>query len=362
MDYHLIYISTYTKPGGIVVSTHSTAARRRRATAARKRAGTDSSLLMLRAAIIAGIDGALRLGNGLRSLLPSGDTVRRYLAESFTLVAALVAVTGRSTQEAALTFRESALDMLSKARSVTSARREWFQRQLVYAGQGTAARRAGDGRGDAASIHRETAGRMSLAASWRLVLVECMTRIVRPDSPFEWDEYDWRHTAWGRRLRVWPGVLAGTVLLAIVLTLAFILATRATDSAQARINPGAGQPNGGTTAPSGIIVEQPAGVGSPTPPALLYQIGAWVADDSPSGPVKMYVRVSSQTKPVPNVPVTISIATGGTPYTQGPIKTDADGLAIFTLTARGGGGPVFVTATAVVGGQTLTHDVTYFPQ
>lgn len=342
------------------MSTHSTAARRRRATAARKSAGTDSSLLMLRAAIIAGIDGAIRLGNGLRSLLPSGDTVRRYLAESFTLVAAWVTLAGRNTQVAALTFRESALDMLSKARSVTGARREWFQRQLVYAGQGTAARRARDGREDAASIHRETAGRMSIAASWRLVLVECMTRIVRPDSPFEWDEYDWRHSAWGRRLRVWPGVLAGIVLLAIVLALAFILAARATDSAQARINPQQG--NGRPSAPSGIIVEQPAGVGSPTPPALMYQIGAWMADDSPSGPVKMYVRVSSQTKPVPNVPVTISVATGGTPYTQGPIKTDADGLAIFTLTARGGGGPVFVTATAVVGGQTLTHDVTYFPQ
>lgn len=343
------------------MSTHSTAARRRRVTAARKRAGTDLSLLMFRAALITGINGALRVGNGLRSSLPSGDTIRDYLAESFTLVAALVALTGRNAQRAATAFRAGAVDVLSKARSASGARREWFQRQLVYAGQGSAAGRAQDGREDVTSIHRETAGRMSRAASWRLVLVECMTRIVRPDSPFEWDEYDWRHSTWGRRLRVWPGVLAGIGLLALVLTLAFILASRATNSAQARIQPGQGPI--GTAAPSGIIVEQPSGVGSPTPPPDLYQIGAWVSDNAPGGgSVKLFVRVSSQTKPVPNVPVTISVDTGGTPYTLGPTKTDADGLASFTLNASGGGGrPVFVTATTVVGGQTLTHEVTYFP-
>lgn len=361
MELHLTYTSAFAKPGGLVVSTHSTAARRRRVIAARKRAGKEPLLPLVLATIIAGIDGALRVGEKLRSSLSSGDTIRRYLAKSFTLVAAVFALTRQAARRAAVSFRAGATDLLSKARSVTGARREWFQRQLVYAGHAATSGRASDAIENAARIHRKTASRMPLAASWRLVLVERMTRILRPDSPFEWDEYDWRQSIWGRRLRIWPGVLAGVGLLVVVLVLAFVLASRATNSAQARLQPA--QAITGTAAPSGIIIEQPAGAGSPTPAPVLYQIGAWVSDSTPSGgSVKVFVRVSSQTKPVPNVPVTISVDGGGPAYSLGPTKTDADGLATFTVNAGGGRGqPVFVTATAVVAGQTLTHQTTYFP-
>ncbi|HEX8033574.1 MAG TPA: hypothetical protein VF510_06990 [Ktedonobacterales bacterium] len=339
------------------MSTHSTVARRRRMIAARNRADKKQ---VLRLVVTADIERALRLANRLYALTPSGDTRRRYLAASFTLVASLLASVGRLACRATVSFRARAADLLSKARSFTGERRDWAERRFVYAGPTGQTGLAPDGTGDAAGAHRETASHMPLLVSWRLVLVECMTRIVRPDSPFEWDEYDWRHTFWGRQLRIWPGVLAGFGLLVVVLALAFILASRATNSAQARLNPQQG--TAGTTVPSGIIVEQPGGVGSPTPGPAQYQIGAWTSDSTPSGPVKVFVRVSSQTKPVPNVPVTISVSGGGAAYTLGPTKTDADGLATFTVSAGGGGQPVFVTATAVVGRQTLTHETTFFPQ
>lgn len=338
------------------MSTHSTVSRRRRMAAARKRAGKDQ---LLHSVAISGVDGTLRIANRLYTLLPSGNAIRRYLARSFTLVAALVVSVGRAAGRAVAFFRAGAADLLSKARSVPGERREWVQRHLAYSGLASRTGHARDGMGDATGGHRETASHMSLLASWRSVVVETMTRIVRPDSPFEWDEYDWRHSFWGRQLRVWPGVLAGFGLLAVVLTLAFVLASRATSNAQGRLQ--GNQGNAGATAPSGIIVEQPGGSGTPTPGATLYQIGAWVSDSQPSGPVKVFVRVSSQTRPVPNVPVTLSVDGGGAAYTLGPTKTDADGLAVFTVNA-GGGGPVFVTATAIVGGQKVTHQTTYFPQ
>ena len=361
MEFHLIYTSAFAKPGGIVVSMHSTAERRRRLATARKRTGKESFLPFFLAAIIASMDGVLTVGEKVSSLPPSGDTIRRYLAKSFTLVAAVFTLTRQAVQKAVAAFRAGAIGLLSKTRLATGARREWVQRQLVYAGRAAMAGGARNAIENAASSHRETAGRVPLAASWRLVLVERMTRILRPDSPFEWDEYDWRHSMWGRRVRIWPGVLAGVGLLVVVLVLAFVLASRATNSAQARLHPV--PTNVGTAAPSGIIVEQPAGAGSPTPAPVLYQIGAWVSDSTPSGgSVKVFVRVSSQTKPVPNVPVTISVDGGGPAYSLGPTKTDADGLAIFTVNASGRGQPVFVTATAVVAGQTLTHQTTFFPQ
>lgn len=344
------------------MSTHSTVARRRRATAARKRANKEQWPGSLRLAATADIEAALYWLHRLLSRLPSRAVVRRYLAASVTLVAALTALAIMTMQTAVAALREGAATLLSKVKSVSEVRRREVQRQLVYVGQAAATWRTSDGMRNAAGTLPKATGRMPAAASWRLVLVERMSRIVRPDSPFEWNEYDWRRSFWGRRLRVWPGVLAGFVLLVLVLALAFILATRATNSAQARLHPPGG--NTGTAAPSGIIVEQPAGAGTPTPPAVLYQIGAWVSDSTPSGgSVKVFVRVSSQTKPVPNVPVTISVDGGGGAYSLGPTRTDADGLAIFTVTAGGGRGqPVFVTASAVVGGQTLTHQTTFFPQ
>jgi hypothetical protein len=339
------------------VSTHSTVARRRRMTAARKRADKNQSLHLV---VTAGLEGALRLAHRLYALLPSGEMCRRYLAASFTLVAAFVAWVGRVARRAIVAFRARVANLLSKAQSFTSVRRDWAERQFVYAGSAGESGLAPDGTGDATGVHRETAGHMPLLASWRLVLVECMTRIVRPDSPFEWDEYDWRHSFWGRQLRIWPGVLAGFGLLVVVLALAFVLASRATNSAQARLQPQQG--TAGTTVPSGIVVEQPGGAGSPTPAPAQYQIGAWTSDSTPSGPVKVFVRVSNQTRPVPNVPVTISVDGGGAAYTLGPTKTDSDGLATFTVSAGGRGQPVFVTATAIVGGQKVTHETTFFPQ
>ncbi|MGZ3602398.1 MAG: hypothetical protein ACXVCX_11905 [Ktedonobacterales bacterium] len=339
------------------MSTHSTVARRRRMTVARKRADKKQ---VLRLVVTAGREGALRLANRLYAVLPSGDTSRRYLAASFTLVAALVAWVGRVARRATVSLRVRAADLLSKARAFTAERGNRAERQFVYAGPAGQTGLAPNKTGAATGAHRETASHMPLLVSWRLVLVECMTRIVRPDSPFEWDEYDWRHTFWGRQLRIWPGVLAGFGLLVVVLALAFILASRATNSAQARLNPQQGA--AGTTVPSGIIVEQPGGAGSPTPGQAQYQIGAWTSDSTPSGPVKVFVRVSSQTRPVPNIPVTIAVNGGGAAYTLGPTKTDADGLATFTVSAGGGGQPVFVTATAIAGGQKLTHEITFFPQ
>lgn len=337
------------------MSMHSTVARRRRMAAARKRAGKEH---LLRPVVVSGIDGALRTARWFYTLLPPGNAIRRYLAVSFTLVAALVVSVGQVAEKVVAFVRAEAADLLPKARSLTGEWRERAQRR-----GGLADRRSGqarDGTGNVTGGYREMASHGSPLASWRLVLVERMTRMVRPDSPFEWDEYDWRHSFWGRQLRIWPGVLAGFGLLVIVLVLAFILASRATSNAQAGLHPQQG--NAAATVPSGIIVEQPAGAGSPTPGPARYQIGAWVSENAPSGPVKVFVRVSNQTMPVANVPVTLSVDGGGASYTLGPTKTNADGLAIFTVNASGGGQPVFVTATAIVGGQKLTHQTTFFPQ
>jgi len=77
--------------------------------------------------------------------------------------------------------------------------------------------------------------------------------------------------------------------------------------------------------------------------------------------VQVFVRVShDEGSPVPGVEVRIAI--DGT--VVGPTLTDGYGLAAFTVGISGpndGYTPVFVTASAVVDGQTLTAQTSFTP-
>jgi hypothetical protein len=134
----------------------------------------------------------------------------------------------------------------------------------------------------------------------------------------------------------------------------------------AKLANGAGELTIGSSAatPPGGVVIQPAGGGAaPTPTAAPYLIGAWVSNSAPaSGSVQVFVRVSRDGGyPAAGVPVRINA--GGATY--GPRSTDADGLAAFTVGYGGGFNgyrPIFVTATAVISGQTLTAQTSFAPQ
>jgi hypothetical protein len=115
---------------------------------------------------------------------------------------------------------------------------------------------------------------------------------------------------------------------------------------------------------NGVVV-QPGSEGIvPTPEAPKYQIGAWMSNNAPGGgSVKVFVRLTEDVAPIPQIPVTLSVQMpGGSVVKLGPTNTDGYGLATFTVNFGGvRGTPIFVTASATVGDESLTADTVFVP-
>jgi len=115
---------------------------------------------------------------------------------------------------------------------------------------------------------------------------------------------------------------------------------------------------------SGVVV-QPGSEGiTPTPEAPKYQIGAWMSNNAPGGgSVKVFVRLTEDVAPIPQIPVTLSVQMpGGSVVQLGPTNTDGYGLATFTVNFGGArGAPFFVTASATVGTEALTAETVFVP-
>jgi hypothetical protein len=112
----------------------------------------------------------------------------------------------------------------------------------------------------------------------------------------------------------------------------------------------------------GLVIQGPETI-APTPEAPHFQIGAWMSNNAPGGgSVKVFVRLTENVKPLAHVSVRLAAQVPGGVLHFGPTKTNAYGLATFTVRYGGlRGTPVFVTATAKVGGQTLTADTVFVP-
>lgn len=164
-----------------------------------------------------------------------------------------------------------------------------------------------------------------------------------------------------------PGLIAGLAALLIIMTLSFALAIRSSNSKQAQLLSQVTNVQGhnSTSKPGGVIVKQPSANGQPTPVAPMYEIGAWVSDNTPpaSGTVRVYVRISQGAKPMANVAVTLSVRFAYSTTLLGPQTTNSDGLATFTVFYSNApkNRPVFATAFASVGSQSLSHQATFFP-
>jgi hypothetical protein len=188
-----------------------------------------------------------------------------------------------------------------------------------------------------------------------------------PREDFSWRERDWSASAVFTRLRFVPAVLAAVVIVAIAAGVAYTVASRASTDARSQLSVPAGtvSPAGG-----GTVIQPITGGGTPTPVVQAYTIGTWVSNPAPptAGAVTVFVRVShnasaSNVGPAPGIPVTISVdfPTGST--VMGPVTTDADGLARFTVSYSGlpSERPVFITASASPGGQAISAETTFVP-
>jgi hypothetical protein len=182
----------------------------------------------------------------------------------------------------------------------------------------------------------------------------------RHGSGFSWREREWRSSGWLRRARVLPSMAVLLVILALAGGFAYVLANRAETSTQ---NSASAQ---ATSAPqSGVLVSGVAPGLTPTPQVPPYEIGIWVSNPTPGtgGTEQVFVRVSHQVAAVVGTPVTLSVQFGNGTQTLGPTPTGQDGVVTFNVSYAFAppGQPVFVTASASEGGQTLTAETTFFP-
>jgi hypothetical protein len=175
-------------------------------------------------------------------------------------------------------------------------------------------------------------------------------------------ERNWRQSYWYRELRVVPRLITGLLFIIVASTFAIVVATKAATlspsaPASARVTP----PLSG-----GIVLQQSPSGGTPTAAPSDYLIGVWISDASPptSGSVQIFVRVTHASQAEAGIPVSISVALPGGAQTYGSIKTDGYGLATFTAIYRGttAARPVFITATATVGGKKLTQQTYFVPR
>ena len=173
---------------------------------------------------------------------------------------------------------------------------------------------------------------------------------------FRWSERRRRQEVWRLLRVVLPFALAVTLLFVTASALAIIVVARTVSHPPVRLQiPPTVSPE------DGVALQQSSATPSPTPDLNLYQMGAWASEFSPpaGGRVLIFVRVSVSDRPLPNVPVTIVVNASR----FGPAKTDAYGLATFTVSYGDfADRPVFVTASATIGGQSLTQETSFVPR
>lgn len=179
------------------------------------------------------------------------------------------------------------------------------------------------------------------------------------DDPFALRE---RSTDGWKRLRTTLLALLALALMVAVAVVGAAVAAMYAQQASRSINITQTRPTVGSYN-NGVVVQPGPELASPTPEAPKYQIGAWMSNNAPAGgTVKVYVRLSQDVAPLPNIPVTLAIQTPGGVLSYGPTNTDTYGLATFTVNFGGiAGTPVFVTASAKIGDQELTADTVFVP-
>ena len=117
-------------------------------------------------------------------------------------------------------------------------------------------------------------------------------------------------------------------------------------------------PANAPAAANAITVQNPAAPQN-TPPAIpAYTFGMWSSNMAPAvgQSTTIYARVSHHMAPAPNITVTIT-AQGAT-YAA---TTDADGVAVFTLSSNVRGVPVYIVGKVSVGGEVLTNSTFFTP-
>lgn len=179
------------------------------------------------------------------------------------------------------------------------------------------------------------------------------------DDAFAFRERSW--DTWKRSRRTILTLLALVAMLAVAILGATLAASYMRhETAGLSISPA--QPTAGSFS-GGLVIQSGPETLAPTPEAAKYQIGAWMSNNAPSGgSVTVFVRLTEDIKPLAHVPVSLVAQVPGGSLRYGPTKTDAYGLAKFTVRYGGlRGSPVFVTASAKVGSQTLTADTVFVP-
>lgn len=213
--------------------------------------------------------------------------------------------------------------------------------------------------GAALFLSQEAADASGAHAGWMGRIRERFPR----GSPYSWKERDWRANGWSYRLRLIPAVAAVLIALLIISTFAFVIASRAANTARTQIQVS----TIGQSAPAsshGVILQQPA-PGQPTPVAPQYTVGVWVTNYSPSsgGTEQVYVRVSqSNAGPMAGVRVFLSVSWDNAASRYGPATTNAYGLAAFTVVVNAPPGqPEYVTATTTIRGTSASADTIFVP-
>lgn len=194
-------------------------------------------------------------------------------------------------------------------------------------------------------------------ATW----LDAVGRILPRRSPFNWRERDWRGSVWGHRARVVPAVAALLVALLVAGTFAITIATRAAGTASNKIHlPGAQS----ATAPANSVLRPLPPATTATPAAPKYLVGAWVSGTPSGGSVNVFVRVTHGIAPVAHATVSLWVNFPGYSSGFGPASTDADGVASITVTYGGlaPNQPVFITANATIGGNTVSTQTTFVTQ
>jgi hypothetical protein len=178
---------------------------------------------------------------------------------------------------------------------------------------------------------------------------------------FSWRERDWNLGYWKRRLRATPALVASIAILLAALVLGFAVAGRFARGFQVHLPAAQAAPNGGT----GVVVQPAPTQQTPTPTDTASDLGIWVSNPAPStsGMVQVFVRMTSALQPDAHIPVSIYVQYAAYGVPMGPVTTNSYGLATFTLNYAGlpPGQPVFVTASAIVGGETLTGETSFVP-
>lgn len=181
---------------------------------------------------------------------------------------------------------------------------------------------------------------------------------------FSWSERSWETRKNLRRIGVKTASLLIIALAAIVIGAASVaVATRVARRAPSNI--AAANTTSGPN--SGVVLQPVGGNSQATPGPLAYTIGTWLSNSSPGseGSVKVFVRVTYNTKPVVGAPVTLSL-TGGRNATYGPKRTNSQGMVTFTVTYatplnNSDLVPYFVTVSTTVESNRLSADTTFVP-